>query len=358
MQFIFAPFWGSLSDKIGRRPIVLLSVLISAVGYFLFAFAALFNVHIVWLFLARGISGFGNANIGAAQAIVADTTTPENRSKGMGLIGAAFGLGFIFGPALGAGLSQIHPVVPLLTAGGLAIINFLLAFKLLPETRSQEMAVTERKLIPIHLIKESTKYVNVSNLILLSLIITAAFAQMEQAITLYIDDTFVTGSSYNTERIKEAAKLTGYFLIVIGVTATIIQGGLIKSLTRKFGEVRLIQFGIFVMGTSLFMIPLAGHFGKFWVLMLIAPYMATGSGLVNPSKSSLLSQSIPQEKQGAILGLNQSASSLGRVIGPLLAAELYTLRPDYPFFIGGTMILFMFTVGYRLKPQVERKQTK
>ena len=356
MQFVFTPFWGSLSDRMGRRPIVLFSVLIATIGYFIFAFTALYGASLIWLFVARGISGFGNANIGAAQAIVADTTTPENRSKGMGLIGAAFGLGFIFGPAIGGGLGQIDPVLPLFVAGGLSALNFTLAFKMLPETRQKSAIPTQRELLPIAQLRASAKYINVTTIVFISLITTVAFAQMEQAITLYIDDTFIAGDTYDETRIKAAARLTMYFLIVLGVTATVIQGGLIRLLTRKFGEIRLIQTGVFIMGTSLLFIPVSGYIGHFWILMLIAPYMATGTGLVNPSKSSLLSQSVPADKQGMILGANQSASSLGRVIGPIVAAELYTRQAELPFLVGGGMIILTLVICFRLRQVQVQKQ--
>ena len=159
MQFFFAPFWGKLSDRLGRRPIILFSVLISAAGHFIFASAN----GLMLLFAARMVAGFGNANIGTAQAIIADITTKENRAKGMGLIGAAFGLGFIFGPAIGALLGQHHPTTPLYAAGVLALLNFIFAYFLLPETKTTSSAPTEREILPLKLLNRSQKFANVKS---------------------------------------------------------------------------------------------------------------------------------------------------------------------------------------------------
>ena len=152
MQFFFAPILGRISDKIGERPIMLLSIAIAAFGHFLYGFATTLST----LFIARMIAGMGTANIGTAQAIISDSTTKENRSKGMGLIGAAFGLGFVFGPAVGALLGQIGPTAPFFGAGILSVLNLVLAFFILPETKNEDSQPSKREILPIQQFKASS----------------------------------------------------------------------------------------------------------------------------------------------------------------------------------------------------------
>ena len=341
MQFFFAPFWGKLSDRMGRRPIILFSVLISAAGHFIFAAAN----GLALLFAARMLAGFGNANIGTAQAIIADVTTKENRAKGMGLIGAAFGLGFIFGPAIGAILGQHHPTTPLYAAGVLALLNFVFAYFMLPETKTTDSAPIAREVLPLKLFKHAKQYINVNNLLWISLLYTIGFALMEQAIALFIEHTWVIADPLNntheldsSARIGEASKLTGIFLVSIGFTAAVVQGGLIGKLNKAFGELKLIKAGLFIVVVSFLLIPLAGQ-NEYWTLVVIGPIMAVGAGILNPSRSSLLSISIPDSEQGSILGLNQSFSALGRFIGPSCAGVIYEVNMNYPFVTGAALLL-------------------
>jgi MFS transporter, DHA1 family, tetracycline resistance protein len=350
MQFFFAPFWGRLSDRVGRRPIILISVLISAIGHFIFAMAP----SLIWLFGARMLAGFGNANLGTAKALIADSTTMENRAKGMGMIGAAFGLGFIFGPAIGAALGQISPTAPLLAAGVLSLGNFCLAFFLLPETLSEKSVPSERGILPFRQYANAAQYHNAVPILWISLIYTLGFALMEQASALYIEHKWVTDLTLTSdERIGAASKLTGMFLVSVGIAAAIVQGGLIGRLSRRFGEVRLCRAGLLIVSLALLGIPAVGYLGHYALLLLLGPFMAVGTGILMPSKSSLLSKSIPSNEQGAILGLDQSFSSLGRVIGPGIAGIIYEVHMDYPFFLGALLLGVSFFVSQKLgEPKV------
>jgi MFS transporter, DHA1 family, tetracycline resistance protein len=355
MQFLFGSFWGRLSDRVGRRPVMLLSIACSSLGYFIFGLAESLTV----LFVARMLAGFGSANIGAAQAIIADSTEPESRAKGMGLIGAAFGLGFIFGPALGGFLGQIGLSMPAFFASGLGMVNFVFAFTSLPETCPQKLGVTDpskstvahRPGLSWAALKHSARHVNVPQLFLIYLLYTSAFSMMEQVLGLFIEAIWhpVGLGLQMAIRAKAAAAHTAYVLIMVGVTATIIQGGLIGRLVKVFGERRLLMTGMTIVGTSLALAPLIGKTGFYPLMLFWGAFLAMGTGLTNPSLSSLLSQSADKEEQGGVLGIGQSLSALGRVIGPSMAGVLFERSVGFPFWIGSSILFLSVIVATTLK---------
>jgi len=350
MQFLFAPFWGSLSDRLGRRPIMLSSIAIACVGYFIFA-----SAESLWvLFFARMLSGFGNANLGTAQAIISDSTTGEERAKGMGLIGAAFGLGFIFGPAIGAFLGQISPRTPLYAAGVLSAINLLLTYILLPETKKTGAPPKSIGfLLRPSVIKRFAISQNVKSIFWVSFFSVIAFSQLEQIIALFIEDIWVPTELGEDERIKLAARLTGYYLLIVGIVAAVIQGGLIGRLNKRFTEVGLIRTGLLIILSVMILIPFIGSTGSFALLLLSAPYLSIGTSILNPSKSSLLSQSVPANMQGTILGINQSFASMGRVLGPATAGLMFEYSINLPFYAAGILILPALFLSWRLSPASE-----
>ena len=353
MQFLFSPFWGQLSDRHGRRPIILFSVCISAIGHFIFAFANGLGL----LFLARSIAGFGNANLGTAQAIIADVTTKENRAKGMALIGVAFGLGFLFGPAIGGLLGQISPQAPFIAAGLLSVLNFIFAYLLLPETRSQNSVPSSRKILPFKTFIEAQRFVNVRSLLILSIIYTTGFSLMEQAISLYIEHIWVTDVTLSSDdRIEQAGLLTAYFLIVVGITAIIVQGGLVGRFKKALGEVRMIQIGIIITMISMISIPLIGDLKVYSIFLGVGVVLALGTGILNPAKSALLSLSVPSNDQGSILGLNQSFSALGRAIGPTFSGFFYEIFVGLPFYVAFALFGFGTLLSMTLKPPPEVDQ--
>jgi len=353
MQFLFSAPIGRLSDRVGRRPVLLVSVALISVGYLIFGLAT----SIPMLFVARMISGLGGANLGAAQAIIADVTAPEERSKGMGLIGAAFGLGFIIGPALGGLLGQHHPTTPIFAAAGLALLNFIFIAVYLPETRgSRPLSPEEEREEPtddadvgrFKALPRLLSKPNMAPLLGLALFYTLAFALMEQTIGLFIEKVWVTGLPLSAEeQTKQASKLTAYFLVIVGVAATIVQGGLIGRLTKRFGEARLCKIGVGVVLVSFVLIPLAGRVGSFPMMLGVALLMASGSGALHPSRNSLISRSAHRSLQGQALGLNQSLSALGRVLGPAMAGALFELSHERPFWVA--VIILSFTALISLK---------
>lgn len=346
MQFLFMPFWGRLSDRIGRRPVVLFSVAISMTGFLMFAFAGS-----LWmLFAARMLAGFGNANIGAAQAVIADSTGPEDRAKGMGMIGMAFGLGFVIGPAIGGTLGQISLAAPALLAAALAAVNWVWAFTMLPETRRPD-AVEERR---HHMIvrSEIVGMGQVRRLMTLSLVVVTGFAIMEQVLALYVERTWVPEAMLPATAAvghKKAAMMTTWVLLCVGLTMAVVQGGLIGRLARRFGEARLIVMGSVMMLTGLVLLPLAGETGHFGLLIATNVLLAIGSGITTPSVTGLLSRSVGADRQGTALGLGQSASALGRVIGPAVAGLLLEAGLRVPFWTGAGLLTAGLLVAVGLK---------
>ena len=346
MQFFFSPFWGGLSDKVGRRPIILFSIVISAIGRFMFAMASGLWV----LFAARMLAGFGNANIGTAQAIIADVTTAENRSTGMALIGVAFGLGFLFGPAVGGYLGGISPQMPF---GWRVDWRWPTGF--LPSLCSLKPKLQTRPTKPdpswiLNCSSGSRNYVNVSAVLWITLIYTTAFALMEQAIGLYIEAIWVTDPALtDAERLELAGWKTANYLVIVGITAIFVQGGLVRPLTKKFGEVWMTRVGISFVVLAIAGIPLLGDYGNFALFCATAVIMAFGTGLLNPAKSALISRGAPDDEQGAVLGLNQSFAAMGRMLGPIFSGMIFEVFIGAPFFVSAGILLLGVFMALRLE---------
>lgn len=357
MQFLFAPLWGRLSDRVGRRPVILISILFGVTGYVLFGLAG----SLPMLFAARMLSGFGNANIATVQAVIADSTSGADRAKGMGIIGAAFGLGFIFGPALGGFLGQWGLAVPAFGAAALGALNWLLALWLLPETRKKDAGDGEHqqqlkaRMAPWRALAQLKGRVNVGRLVVVLLVVTTGFALMEQALGLFIERLWVpeamtaTDPALKTEALRRAAAMTSWLLVVIGVTATIVQGGLIGRLSRKFGEKRLIQAGLAIIVVGLCLIPVAGMAGSYALLFPSGILLAAGTGISTPSLNSLLSRSVQEDQQGVALGVGQSSSALGRVFGPAASGYLFEQTVNAPFWLGALLVGLALLVALGLR---------
>ncbi len=332
MQLIFAPFWGRLSDRYGRRPIMLVSIAASIVGYGLFALAT----DLTMLFAARLLAGFGNANIATAQAAIADTTTPQTRARGMGLIGAAFGLGFIVGPAAGGLLGQISPSAPAWLATGLAAINLLMAYFLFHETLPEQHRGQVRARVSWSRVLSIPALTSV---LMVNLLLTSGFSMIEQTLALLIEAVWVSGDGVGTaglasgspEAWRLGAARTAQYLLFVGITSSIVQGGLLGGLTRRFGEKRLIGAGLLLILVGFVLISVVSRVSTFGVFMVTAVLLAAGTGLSTPSLSGLISKLSPPDIQGRALGLGQSASALGRVIGPGISGYLFEVGIRVPF---------------------------
>jgi len=336
MQFLFVPVWGALSDRVGRRPILLVSILATAGSMTMLGFAE----SLTMLVLARLFGGIATANIAVAQAYIADTTTHETRARGMGLIGVAFGLGFVLGPFVGGVLSAISLETPARVAAVLAVGNFVWAYFALPESLPKESRGPGRKVkIGIDLIslRRVLGYPGLAIGIVLFFVATVSFANLEQTFALYAHDEFGLD-----------AKKTGYILGMVGVIAMIVQGGLIGRLNARFGEVRLMRMGNLLQAIGFFLIAYsAGH--RLSVLYGGVAVMSVGNGLVNPSISTYVSRRAPAEAQGESLGVMQSMGALARVAGPTLGGFLYGYGHRLPYLSGAIGLCVAFVLALSLR---------
>ena len=328
MQFLFAPVWGSLSDRFGRKPILLATLTMTGLGHLAFAAAT----SLTGLFAARALAGIGAANISAAQAVLADTHSPSERSRAMALIGAAFGLGFIFGPLLGGLLFKIEPWAPAIFAAALAVANLIFVATRVPETRVPGGNQSSHRSKLSDLLRADLK---IRPLIFTTFLSMTAFAMMEQTIGLYIESIWV--HSLGSDGMREAVSLTTYFLVVVGITAIAVQGYFVRKWLKTRAEVTLCRAGLMMSALSLFLIPVLGTVGSYPLFLLAAVTLAFGSGMFNPSMAGLVSISSPDDKQGLGLALNQSSQALGRIIGPSAAGALFAVATPAPFIVGSVL---------------------
>ncbi len=309
MQFFFSPILGRLSDKYGRRPILFISLLGSAVGYFVIGFAStLFMV-----FLGRIIGGVTGGNISTAQAYIADVTTKENRAKGMGLFGAAFGLGFILGPAIAGILSKYGIHVPFYFAAVLSFANAIALYFVLPESLKPGMRVDQAsRKGKIAELFESLAEPRFRMIALIYFLLITAFSIMTYAFVLFTKFTF----DYTAEE-------NGYLFAYVGFIAIIMQGAVFGIAAKKFGEARLAVFGCLVLTASLFAMPFSGPaFGGLAILLVISTFLSFGNAFASPALTSLASKNAGEHEQGRVMGVMQSGASLARAIGPTIGGVL------------------------------------
>jgi len=309
MQFVFSPILGSLSDKYGRRPILFFSIIGSGIGYLFIGFA-----FALWMvFVGRILAGITGGNLSAAQAYIADVTTKENRAKGMGLFGAAFGLGFIFGPAIGGILSRYGINIPFLFAAALSFVNAFLLYFILPESVKKDayQPSNERKNRLVELF-ESLKDAHFGTLNAVYFFLVTSFSIMTYAFVLY-----------TIERFGYTAEQNGYIFAFIGILAVIFQGGLFAKLAWRFGENPLMIIGCLMMATSLFAIPyVSPEAGGLVALLIVTGFLAIGNSMASPAITSLVSKISNEAEQGKSLGVMQSGASLARAIGPAVGGVL------------------------------------
>ena len=302
MQLIFAPVWGRVSDDIGRRPVLLLCLAGSAMSYLLLAAAWRLEV----LFLARVFAGVAGASIPVAQAYIADVTGPGERARGMGLIGAAFGLGMVIGPALGGGLSLLGPRVPEGFAAGLCLANVLVAVYCLPESlpRSVRRPAPFRHPLSLASLRDALARPGAAALLAVFFLLTLGFAILEGTFSLAATDRRYYGYSQ--------AQVAGLWLYM-GVVAVVVQGWLVGRLAQRLPERALVVLGAAALGLGFLWISFAGPaVGLLAALALVVG----GQGLAGPSLSSLISKTVEKSVHGEALGVSQSLSAGARVLGP------------------------------------------
>ncbi len=355
MQFFFAPGWGRLSDRIGRRPVMLVSTAGATCAYALFAVASGINgnatLAITLIIASRLFAGICGANITVAQACIADTTPPEQRSKKMGLIGMAFGLGFIFGPVLGwASMKLFGNTGPGWVAAGLCAANFLLALAILPETRQAGSPAPQRP----RLAQWAHTFQNppLRLLVLVFFLATFCFTCFETTLGLLIVRNFHLADGANPsamdlltkDKFKDAATASALLFAYCGIMGAFVQGGPLGKLVRRFGEPKLIALSLILVAVSLAPLPFVtgsaklswgvlftGNGAPWWALLLLLGLLSIGSGLTRPPVFGMISNLAPANEQGATLGVAQSAGSLARILGPIFAAALFHINPAIPY---------------------------
>lgn len=345
LQFVFAPLWGRMSDRLGRRPVLLFSIGGSVISYLLFAFAPSLTL----LFISRAVAGAMAANVSAAQAYVADVTTPEERARGMGLIGAAFGLGFVFGPALAGIVSYWarafgadSQLVLGLAAAGFSFLDLLLAGALLRESLTPELRAraahsagsrTERMLTAL-------RHPAIGLPILLFFLTTLAWSQLEPTL-----------ARLGQEELRLSDAEIGYTFAYLGLIVAIVQGGFAGRMARRSGETGMIMAGTILLAAGLFLIPLArGVPGLLAVLLVVG----LGQAMTMPGVQSLISRHAAATDQGSILGVTQGFSSLARVIGPAAGGWLFGMAHPYPFWLGGAVMVAGFILALRIAAKIRR----
>lgn len=351
MQFLFVPVWGRVSDRVGRRPVLVWSVLATAVGMASLGLGLLWANGVAWLFVARAASGIATANLGTASAYIADVTKPEERARGMGMIGMAFGLGFIFGPAIGGALSSITVAgragaVPCFIAAGLSMLNLAWVIFRLPESLPPERRATQkRSLSPLNLAaaREAFARPGIARAVFVNFVLVLSFTVLDQTFRFFTDDKF-----------GMTALDTGLVLCFIGVVAAAVQGGLIRPLAKRFDESSLIRAGTVIQAVAFAALAASPAYGRA-ALYAAGGLLAVGNGLTQPSTSAYVSKRADPAAQGETLGTNQAAASLARVFGPALGGWLYgAYGPSSPYVAGAIGMVIAALVALSLMPSMAR----
>ncbi len=332
-QFVAAPVWGQLSDRFGRRPTLLASIFMTAVMLTGFASSTSFGM----LLMFRTLHGVMTANIPIAQACVADLTTPENRARGMGMIGAAFGIGFTIGPFIGGEFARTSLATPIWIAAALSAVNFVLALAFLPETRRPDSHTIHRS-ISLTAMVDAIRHPVVGLCVLLTFLQVFAFSMMESCFTLFAE---------HTHKLQPAD--VGRMFGLVGIVSIVVQGGLIGRLVKRFGERALVPVGLALVGLGTGLLPIAPMGAP---LLIVFGVMGMGQSLANPSLSALISKAASASEQGQTLGAAQSMSALARAFGPLLGGVLYQgIGPGAPFYVSGALLLCGMILAF---PAMER----
>ncbi|MFZ2025958.1 MAG: MFS transporter [Microgenomates group bacterium] len=325
-QLVSGPILGRLSDRYGRKKLLAISQFGSAIGYLLLGMAH----NLPLLFLARVIDGITGGNISIAQAYIADVTTKENRAKGMGIIGAAFGLGFIFGPAIGGFLAKYDYSYPGYFAMVVSLITVFLTMYALPETvNSEERVKSVKAKITFQQFWKLATSANIEYLIIVFFLLNSAFSLMQGTFALWTQKRFNFGPEQN-----------GYIFAFIGIVSVIAQLKLLPLLVKKFHERVLLNYSTIFFGIGFLLIPFVPNP---WYLLATQSFIIFGNAMANPAIQALASENVPKEEYGETLGFLQSAGSLGRIVGPVLGGYLFgALGIDSPFFFAAFILFVIY----------------
>ena len=353
MQLVFVPFWGQMSDRNGRRPVLLWSIAASILGFLLLASAD----SLAMLFVARLWTGIATSNLAVAQAYIADVTKPEERARGMGLIGAGIGFGFVLGPVLGGLLVAVNEryhwlprvgALPAYAAAGLATINVALAWRFLPESLPASRRgehVRRMSFFDASRYRAAARFPGTGVAMALNFVVVLSFAAMEQTFRLFTADAFQMSDSG-----------TGYVLGFVGLVLIVGQGVLLRPLSRVFGERSLLRAGVGIQSLGFAALALSPRFDGLGPLYVAMGVIAFGSALTNPSLSSFVSKCADAESQGVVLGVLQSAGALARVCGPATGGVLYQMVGHSAPYVGAAVGMALAGVlSLRLRPPASEK---
>lgn len=351
MQFLFAPVLGALSDRYGRRPVLLISLLGTSISYVIFGLAhglSGLGVEFVLLalFVARILDGITGGNISTAQAYIADTTPPEHRARGMGMIGAAFGLGFMLGPALGGLLSTISLSAPAFAAAVFSLVSVLFGYFALPESLPPERRtrIPFAQMNPVARLSGVVRNQHIRPFLLGIFLMYMAFAGLQSNFAVFTDVRFGFGPADNA-----------FVFAFIGLMAVVMQGFLIRKLVPRFGEERLAITGLALMTAAFGLI---AWVPQAWMLYPAVGVLAVGSGMATPSITSLISRRVSPQEQGATLGGTQAINSLTMIVGPLYAGLVFdAIGITTPYTTGALLIaVATITIGMALWPALQRRE--
>jgi multidrug resistance protein len=336
-QFIAAPILGKISDKYGRRPILLFCLFGSAIGYFIFGIGGALWI----LFLSRIIDGFTGGNISIATAIITDVSALEDRTKNLGLIGAAFGLGLIIGPLIGGLFSQISLAAPAYAAGifslAATVVGYFILPESLPQSKRNHNTLKLNDLNPLGSIGKFITRPIVGIFLAVFIIVNFTFSGFTITLPVYVINKFAIDPLN-----------IGGLLFVAGIVSTVVQGGLIGKLAKKFGDKKLLIAGILFLTSGLILFLFAQIF---WLLYIILGIISMGIGLITPTLNSQISKMVLPSELGEIFGVNTSLNSLMTIIGPLTAGLVYDyISPTAPYWLGAVLLLIGFVLVVRIKP--------
>ncbi|MCH9644188.1 MAG: MFS transporter [Gammaproteobacteria bacterium] len=343
MQFIFSPILGRLSDKYGRKKILNLCLLGSVLSYGLYAIAFFVtkqsDITLLLIFVSRLIAGIMGANIPLAYSYIADTTKPEDRTGAMGKIGAAFGMGFIFGPAIAGLLAPLGLAAPGIAAMSICLVALFCAMLFLKESRDELVEKNPVEKLSLKQVAGILNHKVIGAIILVTLLYGFSFVQMESIYSLFIGHVYQLSQSQ-----------IAYLFVFVGVVIAVSQGALVGPLSKRIGNINLLFLGALLLAISFILLV---YSGSIWLMLLSSAGISLSAGAINPTLSVIISCHVDRNKQGLTQGLNQSASSLSRIIGPIVAGFLYDhYHPTSPFVLGSLVMMLVAGIAYALKTEV------
>jgi DHA1 family tetracycline resistance protein-like MFS transporter len=351
-QFVASPILGAISDRFGRRPVLIFSQLGSSLGYLLLGIVM--NLHwahteyaLLLIYCSRFIDGLSGGNISTAQAYISDVTPKKDRAAGMAVLGAAFGIGFAMGPALGALTVLIHPALPGYFASAMSFAAMVQTYFFLKEGRVHNHAEATSWLHPSRFVPILRKS-RLVQLLLIFFISMAAFVMLESMVALFLSDV-------HTFAFRDWQ--VGFYYAFLGVIIAGVQGGCIRPLTKRFGEWPLAIVGPILVAIGMAMLAIVGVKPMLWILLLGGAVNATGRSLQTPALYALVSHSADPREQGLVFGLNQGLSSMARVIGPVIAAAAFHIHISGPFIVAGAIVMIaaLWTAALRVgAPDAEK----